>query len=176
MKRKLLRLFYHVSRFLIGLLVYINGRLYMNAYNKLLKSVGIRLNGVPRFIAKSARFDDFELISIGDRAVISSNVILLTHDYSYTTSLISINEKPPTDIGILGPISIGENVFIGMNTLILPGSTIGNNVIIGAGSVIRGNIPDNSIFSGNPAVYTGDIREHAIKMKGKTYPTRTDKK
>ena len=48
-------------------------------------------------------------------------------------------------------IEIGDNVFIGMNSIILMGSHIGNNVIIGAGSVVSGNIPDNSVVGGGPS-------------------------
>lgn len=46
---------------------------------------------------------------------------------------------------------IGDNVFIGIHSLILPGVKIGNSVVIGAGSVVTKNIPDNCIAAGNPA-------------------------
>ena len=49
------------------------------------------------------------------------------------------------------PITIGENVFIGCNSLILKGVTIGDNTTIGAGSVVTGNIPANCVAAGNPA-------------------------
>jgi acetyltransferase-like isoleucine patch superfamily enzyme len=48
------------------------------------------------------------------------------------------------------PINIGDNVWIGMNTVILPGVTIGNNVAVGANSVVTRDIPSNSIAAGNP--------------------------
>ena len=48
------------------------------------------------------------------------------------------------------PIRIGNNVWIGMNVVILPGVTIGDNVVIGAGSVVRSDIPSDSIAAGNP--------------------------
>lgn len=48
------------------------------------------------------------------------------------------------------PIHIGDNVWIGMNSVILPGVQIGNNVAIGAGSVVTSDIPSNSIAVGNP--------------------------
>lgn len=137
---------------------------------------GLKIFGKPRFISFSAKFDDFNLITINDRLVVSANVIFLTHDYSYTTALISLNEKPKTDIGILRPITVGENVFIGMNSLILPGASIGSNVIIGAGSIVRGHIPDNSVITGNPANILTDIRSHAVKMKNKSYLLRVDSK
>jgi acetyltransferase-like isoleucine patch superfamily enzyme len=137
----------------------------MQYYTKLLRFVGIHINGEPRFIAKSVKFDDFHRITFGDRLVASLNVYFLTHDYSYTTALIAIDEKPETDIGIFRDIKIGDNVFIGMNSIILPGTTIGDHVLVGAGSVVRGKIPNYSIVAGNPAVVIGDIREHALKIK-----------
>jgi acetyltransferase-like isoleucine patch superfamily enzyme len=158
---------FHIQKGVIGLLVYFNSRFYMRLYTNLLKRHGFKLNGTPRFIAKSARFDDFNRITLGDRLVVSMNVHFLTHDYSYTTALISINEKPQTDIGILREIVVGNNVFIGMNSIILPGTKIGNNVIIGAGSVVRGTIPNYSVAAGNPATVISDIREFANKVKNR---------
>jgi len=156
---------FRIQKGLIGLLVYFDSRLYMKFYNNLLKRHGFKLKGTPRFIAKSTRFDDFERITLGDRLVVSMNVHFLTHDYSYTTALISINEKPDTDIGVLREITIGDNVFIGMNSILLPGTKIGNNVIIGAGSVVRGTVKDYSVIAGNPATLISDIRNFALKIK-----------
>ena len=48
------------------------------------------------------------------------------------------------------PILIGDNVWIGSNSVILPGVKIGSNVVIGAGSIVTRSIPDNSIAFGNP--------------------------
>jgi acetyltransferase-like isoleucine patch superfamily enzyme len=63
------------------------------------------------------------------------------------------------------PILIGNNVWIGMNTVVLPGITIGDNVAIGANSVVTKNIPANSIAAGNPCRV---IRAKA-PYKGKDY-------
>ncbi len=175
MKRKLLRIIFYTSKFFIGLLVYVNGRIYMLFYNRLLKLFGLKLTGRPRFIAKSVKFDDFDRITIGDRFVASMNVHFLTHDYSYTTALIAVNEKPQSDIGMLRNIKVGDNVFIGMNSILLPGAEIGNHVIIGAGSVIRGKIDDFSIVAGNPALVIGDIRAYANKIKSRKQDLIIDK-
>lgn len=48
------------------------------------------------------------------------------------------------------PITIGDNVWIGMNTVVLPGVTIGDNVMIGANSVVTKEIPPNVVAAGNP--------------------------
>ena len=52
---------------------------------------------------------------------------------------------------VFGRIKIGDNVFIGNNCTLLPNTTVGDNCIIGAGSVVRGKFPDNSVIVGNPA-------------------------
>ena len=64
MKRKIHRLFFYGCKFFIGMVVYFNSRLYMKLYNMLLNTTGLTINGTPRFIAKSVKFDDFNLISI----------------------------------------------------------------------------------------------------------------
>lgn len=87
------------------------------------------------------------LISIGDRVTITSGVRLITHDGS--TWLIRDLEGNRYQKYL--PISIGSDVFIGINTIVMPGVTIGNHVVIGAGSVVTRDIPDNSVAVGNPA-------------------------
>jgi acetyltransferase-like isoleucine patch superfamily enzyme len=54
-------------------------------------------------------------------------------------------------------ITINSNAFIGAHSIILKGVTIGNSSVVGAGSVVRDSIPDNQIWSGNPAVYIKDL-------------------
>ena len=56
------------------------------------------------------------------------------------------------------PITIGDNVWIGGNCLVLPGVTIGNNTVIGAGSVVTKNIPDNVVAVGNPCRVIREIK------------------
>lgn len=57
------------------------------------------------------------------------------------------------------PIVIGNDCFIGANSIILKGTTLGNNVIVGAGSVVHGTWPDNCIIAGNPAKLVKRIDE-----------------
>jgi hypothetical protein len=57
-------------------------------------------------------------------------------------------------------VVIGNNVYIGMNAIILKGISIGNNVIIGAGSVITQDVPDNCVVAGNPAKIIRSIEDH----------------
>lgn len=147
------------------LIDYISPRLYMVIKLFVLKHIGVKFNGKPRFISPSAKFDLSSSITLGDRAVISENVVFLTHDYSFTTALISTgDEVPASDIALVKPIFIGSNVFIGLNSVILPGTIVSDNVIIGAGSVVRGEIPEFSVVIGNPCKIIKDIRVHARKQ------------
>ena len=57
------------------------------------------------------------------------------------------------------PIVIGEGCFLGANSIILKGTTLGKNVIVGAGSVVCGSFPDNVIIAGNPAKIVKENRE-----------------
>jgi acetyltransferase-like isoleucine patch superfamily enzyme len=86
------------------------------------------------------------LVEIGDHVAIAYGTSLVTHDggiWCFRDSL--------TDGDIFGRIRIGNNVFIGAYCLILPNTVIGNNSIVGAGSVLRGKYPDDSVILGNPA-------------------------
>jgi len=77
-------------------------------------------------------------IYIGRKSVITTGVVILTHNYVMGN-------------GTFVDTKIGDNVFIGVNSIIMPGVSIGNNIIIGAGSVVTKNIDDYSIVAGNPA-------------------------
>ena len=163
--RKLIRMSFHIVKFPLKVLDYLSARLYMRSYLKILKLLGVRFEGVPRYISPGCKIDDFEKITFGENTVVSDKVVLLTHDYSLTTGLRKIGAAPDADVAFIKSIRLGSNVFVGMGAIILPGTHIGNDVIVGAGSVVRGKIPDNSILVGNPAVVVGALDEKALRWK-----------
>lgn len=143
---------------------------YLRMYVKFLTRGGVRFNGCPDHIDRSAYFDnaDLSMISIGDKVVISREVILLVHDYSVTNALRSVDIPTWHNNGsahIIDEIKIGNNSFIGARAVLLPGTRIGDNCIIGAGSVVKGEIPDNSVVIGNPAKIVKNMEEYAQKYK-----------
>lgn len=88
---------------------------------------------------------DAEKIIIGAHTRIAPNV-------SFYTTYHPIDPEARKNSTILAkPIVIGENVWIGGNSVILPGVTIGDNSVIGAGSVVTKDIPPNCVAVGNPA-------------------------
>lgn len=104
------------------------------------------------------------MLRIGNYAKITSGVVILCHDYSLSVMRRVYGEW----IGEAQETVIGDNCFIGMNSVILMGTHIGNNVIVGAGSVVRGNIPDNVVVAGNPAKIICTLEEHYKNRKQKT--------
>ena len=86
---------------------------------------------------------DATCLQIGSHCTLSC-VSVLTHD-------ASLKRFIGDDCNRIGRVVIGENVFIGKNTLILPGVTIGDNCVIGGGSVVTKDIPSGSVAAGNPA-------------------------
>lgn len=103
------------------------------------------------------------LLEIGEYCKITAGVVILTHDYSRSV----LRRKYGEIIGEAKKTTIGDNVFIGMNSIILMGTKIGSNVIIGAGSVVSGEIPDNVVVAGNPAKVIRTIDDHYEIKKGK---------
>jgi len=164
--RKIIKkILFKVMKLAISVTFYFNHRVFMKLYQPLLQMNGMKFNGIPRYIGKDVKFDNFMNIELGDNVVISNECTFLTHDYSITTALISIKEKPKTDIALERKIVVGSNVFIGKKSIIMPGAIIADNVIVGAGSVIRGKIPEGSIVIGNPSQIIGNIYEQANKWK-----------
>lgn len=91
-----------------------------------------------------------ESVTIGDRVIVGANCVITDTDFHPLQPQV---RKIDTKAGKTRPTSIGDDVFIGMNCLILKGSKIGSGSVIGAGSVVSGEVPENSIFAGNPAKF-----------------------
>lgn len=120
------------------------------AYINYCKAGGATIgNGVTVYNARNTVIDETSLqhIFIGDNTQITAGVTILAHDYSYSVLGNVYGELPRQQRDTF----IGRNVFIGMNSTILMGAEIGDNVIIGAGSVVTGRVPPNSVCAGNPA-------------------------
>jgi len=164
-KRFLNRLFFYNIKFLIRIYSFFFIRKGMMYFQKLLSKSGMVVKGKIRYIGFNVVFDDFNLISMGDNIVISDGSHFLTHDYSVTVGLRYSGIKIDTDQKNFGKIKIGNNVFIGKKSIILPRTEIGDNVIISAGSVVKGKLMSNSIYGGNPAEYVDSLDNKAKKWK-----------
>lgn len=98
------------------------------------------------------------LIRIGDNVTISGNVTFCTHD----NGIIKVIEGK-TDV--VGPITVGNDCFIGMNSTLMLGITLGDNCIVGAGSVVTHSFPPYTVLAGNPAKRICSTEEYADKYR-----------
>jgi acetyltransferase-like isoleucine patch superfamily enzyme len=112
--------------------------------NKYLRRKGVKIGKNCKVHTVSFSTEPY-LVEIGDNVRITRGTEFITHDGGVNVFRGEIGG------GIFGKIKIGNNVFIGTNCIILYGTTIGNNCIVGAGSVVRGQFPDDSVIVGNPA-------------------------
>lgn len=110
---------------------------------KLLRLAGLKI-GERCFIGSDILFDGMhpELVSIGTHTKITSGTKILTHFFN------------PIDEGMyLGKVTIGNEVFIGLNTLIVNPVKIGDGAVLAAGSVVIKDVPEWEIWGGNPAKF-----------------------
>lgn len=99
-----------------------------------------------------------EFVEIGDNFISAPGSIILAHDASL---LIQFGEYR------VQKTIIGDNVFLGANAVVLPGVTIGNGAIIGAGSVVTKDVRENMVVAGNPAREISTVEEYREKSKSK---------
>ena len=96
------------------------------------------------------------LIEIGDNVTMAPRVHILCYDAS-TKQFLEYTK--------IGRVTIGNNVFIGAESVVLPGINIGNNVIIGANSTVTHDVPDNSVVIGSPTRILCSLDEYLDKEK-----------
>jgi acetyltransferase-like isoleucine patch superfamily enzyme len=129
------------------------------------RKIGVRMGENVNFYGMPSGMFGTEpwLITIGNNVYITAGCAFITHDGG---TLILRKEVP--DLEWTAPITIGNDVYIGVRSLILPGVTIGNRCIIGAGSVVTKSIPDNSVAAGVPARVIKSTDEYLESMKKKS--------
>lgn len=110
------------------------------------------------------------LISIGNHVRVNAGVTFVTHDGGVWV-LRGLREEY-REIDLFGKITVGDNVHIGTDAIIMPGVTIGSNCIIGCGAIVTKDIPDNSIAVGIPARVIETIDEYEQKHKEEFVKTK----
>lgn len=151
---------------LLGLLGYIRHHIHAKLDPiSYAKSIGVRLGENVHFYGMHPGTFASEpwLITIGSNVYITAGCQFITHDGG---TLILRKEVP--DLEWTAPISVGNDVYIGVRTTVLPGVRIGNRVIIGACSVVTRDIPDNSVAAGVPARVIRSVDEYLDAMKKKS--------
>lgn len=103
------------------------------------------------------------LLYIGNHVMMTGPITILTHDYSWSV----LKRKYGEVLGNQKMTKIGDNCFLGWGATILAGSIIGNNVIVGAGSVVSGKLENDSVYAGNPAKKIMSLEDFYKKRKSK---------
>lgn len=129
------------------------GRIFPISYAKL---IGVNVGNNCRLINIKYSTEPY-LITIGNHVSATS-----VHFENHDGGVWCFREKEP-EIDIIKPIKIGNNVYIGYGSVILPGVTIGDNVVIGACALVSKNIPSNSVAVGVPARVIKSIDEYYEK-------------
>ncbi|MGG7620222.1 acyltransferase [Bacillus coreaensis] len=99
---------------------------------------GVLIIGNNVFINDNCNINCVNRITIGKNTKIAPNVCINDHDHNY--------KKNTSDHLVRGEVTIGDNVWIGSNVVILRDTHIGDNVVVAAGSVVKGTVPPNTIF------------------------------
>lgn len=86
-------------------------------------------------------------ITIGNDVIMGEDVIMITQNHRFDRHDLAIGQQGHQEEQ---PIVIGNDVWIGTRAIILPGVTVGNGVIIGAGCVVAKSVPDYAVIVGNP--------------------------
>lgn len=98
-------------------------------------------------IGENSRLAQADEIIIGNDVLIGQELMIITQNHNFSDK----NKLIRNQGGIVKPVIIGNNVWIGARVIILPGVTIGDGAIIAAGSVVVKNVSSNSIVGGVPA-------------------------
>jgi maltose O-acetyltransferase len=128
----------------------------MESFIEHMRSHGIKIG--QRVAIWECKFDGVYpwLITIGNDCTLSGAEIL-THDDS---AVLHIGRRQ------VGPVRIGNGVFVGRGSIILPGVTIGSNSIIAAGSVVTKDVPEGAVVAGNPAQVITHVDDVCRRKEG----------
>jgi acetyltransferase-like isoleucine patch superfamily enzyme len=120
------------------------------------------------YIGPRCEFFSAGKVYIGSGTIFGQDVLLVTSNHNYNSQ--DLKALPYDNRNILSPINIKENCWIGSRAIIMPGVTIEEGSVIGAGSVVTKNVPKYSIVVGNPAkVIKKRNEERYNEIKGKTW-------
>jgi acetyltransferase-like isoleucine patch superfamily enzyme len=138
-------------------LIFSEERYATNINPGLARKAGVKVGEGCRLYSSNFGSEPF-LIEIGEHVTITAGVQFITHDGGVWVLRGLDSQFQKCDL--FGKIVIGNNVFIGINSIIMPGVTIGDNCIIASGSVVTRSFESNSVIAGLPAKSIKSIEEY----------------
>lgn len=128
------------------------------------RSIGVKIGEGCLISTKNFSSEPY-LIEIGNHCRIASDVSFFTHGGLWS------QRKKHKGLDYFGKIKIGNYTYVGEGAKIMPGVVIGDDVIVGAGSIVTKSIPDGKIAAGNPARIVGDTIDFVTRIKDVSVPT-----
>ena len=129
-----------------------------------LKKIGLfHRQGAHCFFTPSNYGTEPYLLSFGDNVHVASDVRFVTHDVA--AKMFRYMEPDQLHTSRVGRIDVGSHVFIGAGATILYDVTIGDRVIVAAGSLVNRDLPSGGIYGGVPARRIGDFEDYAAKSR-----------
>ena len=129
------------------------------------KKIGVNMRGEVHFYGNPCSMFGSEpwLVTLGENVYITDEVRFITHD----GGTLPLRKEVP-DLEITKPIVVGNDVYFGIRSIVLPGVTIGNRCIIAAGAIVTKDVPDNSVVAGVPARLIKTTDEYLEKLKSES--------
>lgn len=129
-------------------------RKYLMSPEKYARYIGVNI-GTDNFIPdKDCWSSEPYLITVGNHCQITYGVRIFTHGGG------NVVRKYKPDFDVFGKVTIGDWVYIGTNSLIMPGVSIGSGSLIAAGSVVTKSIPEGVVVGGNPAKIISNVEDY----------------
>lgn len=121
------------------------------------RHAGVKMGGDNFIASKFWSSSEPYLITVGNHCALTAGVMLFTHG----GARVARKQYPQFDT--FGRVTLGDYVYVGNNSLIMPGVTVGDNVLIAAGSVVTKSIPSNVVVGGNPAKFICTLDEYIAR-------------
>jgi acetyltransferase-like isoleucine patch superfamily enzyme len=128
------------------------------------KNEGVTIGKNCEIIGKVSFGSEPYLVSLGENVKITDNVRFITHDGGMHV-LRNLYSETFSKADLFGKIVVGSNVFLGNCVIVLPGVSIGDNVVIGAGAIVTKDIPSNSVAAGVPCKVIRTIEKYYVKAQ-----------
>lgn len=123
-----------------------------------LRARGVRI-GTGCWIHSSSLSTEPWLVEIGDRVAIAGGVHFVTHEGGAWL----LRDRHP-NLQVFGRVRVGSDSIVGLNAILLPGTSIGPGCIVGAGAVVKGDVPDGTVVAGNPSRVIGTTADHLRRL------------
>jgi acetyltransferase-like isoleucine patch superfamily enzyme len=141
---------------------------------KYLRSLGVKIGSDCQILNRPINYGSEPwLIEFGNKVTVTYGVFLLTHDASSRLFRESLPDSSKFG-NRFGTVRVLDNCFIGINSIILPGVTIGPNSIVGAGSVVVKDVPPNTVVAGVPARDITDLEDYIKRYQERMIPIKSN--